>query len=218
MALDPDGGEPTEIAEHLSQATRTLSVHDGELPPPPTPLELCSPTSPVASQSPTSPFASHSPTPDPVAAAAAPEQPDAAHTAASQQPDGQVGGYQPSQDLPSPAVRSVKRATPTTERTESEAADLTRLRVLLDGRSVRDSSSGSSAGRQVPKAAPHQQNWSSSEREGFSSAAGSEADGEHPLGKILAHRRDLPPNFTICGKPNCPQSPASTVMFSYAAT
>lgn len=170
MDREADAGAPThaaEGAENLSLATRTLSVQDGELPPPPQ----------AEDRSSSSPFASHSSMPQPDDAAA-PEAAAADHTGTAQPSAGaQEDGQKNNQPR---AVRSVKRNKLTTERTGSDAADIARQRVSLDAHKGRDSSSGSSAGRKATKAAPP---WSSSDSQRFGCGPGSEADGEPPEGR-----------------------------------
>jgi hypothetical protein len=184
MAHDADGeaasSEATNV-DRLDSFTRTLSVHDGDLPPPPSLQQ--------DDRRGSSPFASRASAPLPDDPAAQPEQADPSQPHSNGQADGHSndekdGQVQQGGEMPPPAARSVKRATPTAERTESDAADLVRQRVSLEGRKGRDSASGgSSAERRAARAAQHHPPRSSFEGLRPSSFSASEAGSEQPSGE-----------------------------------
>ena len=192
MAHDADGeaasSEATNV-DSLDSFTRTLSVHDGDLPPPPSLQQ--------DDRRGSSPFASRASAPLPDDPAAQPEQADPGQPQSNGQADGHStdekdGQVQQGGEMPPPAARSVKRATPTAERTESDAADLVRQRVSLEGRKGRDSASGgSSAEQRAARAAQHHPPRSSFEGLRPSSFSASEAGSEQPSGEHALRGVDL---------------------------
>ena len=182
MARDAEGGAASSEAtnvDSLDEFARTLSVQDGELPPPPSLQQ--------DDRRASSPFASQASPPPPAGSAEDGEPAGQAQSngqADDQSNDEKDGPNQQRGEMPPPPARAVKRATPTAERTESDAADLVRQRVSLEGRKGRvNSSSGGSAEQRAATAAQHHPPRSSFEGLRPSSFSASEAGSEQPSGE-----------------------------------